>query len=108
MDLFYILPKVGEPIPEPDLDKWERWFSDFSNRCLAKDSVGAVQVTTVFFGCVEAEPVTGKPIFFGTLVCWSERKRDEFLYETRAEALAGHHKIIKVIKSQRSRIKMRE
>jgi hypothetical protein len=31
---FYILDDQGNPIPEPDLRRWEEWFACFENRAL--------------------------------------------------------------------------
>ena len=46
----YILDDQGNPMPEPDLHKWARWFEQGEFRIVAKTQVGKYSVSTVFLG----------------------------------------------------------
>ncbi len=45
----YVLDQEGNPVPEPDMMKWARWFEAAgTSRQVRKTMVGKVKVSTVF------------------------------------------------------------
>ncbi len=90
----YIL-RNGEPVPEPDLLAWGRWF-ETADRSIAMTRVeraaGAVEVSTVFLGIDHNFRGTGLPILFETIVfqVGTDADYDCRRYATLAEAMAGH------------------
>jgi hypothetical protein len=93
----YILDAAGNPVPEPDLYRWARWYQT-AERHVALDRLDDGHwVSTVFlaldhgFASMFGE---GPPILYETMVFgdygsletdWNGQR-----YATRAEALAGH------------------
>jgi hypothetical protein len=79
-----------------DLIEWARWTSDIQNRRVALDTVGDVEVSTVFM-MVAALPNYGPP--FETLVtdggngCLTRR------YATWDEAAAAHQRIVESLRA---------
>jgi len=46
----YVLDENGQPVAEPDVLKWARWFERKDVRRVASDDVGDVNISTVFLG----------------------------------------------------------
>jgi hypothetical protein len=104
----YILNEAGEPVAEPDLMAWGRWF-ETAGRHLADDEVGDVRVSTVFLG-LDHRFGDGPPVLWETMVFGAPKLRELFgrermirddlgdqfdqlgqrRYTSRAEALQGH------------------
>jgi hypothetical protein len=91
----YILNDDGDPVPEPDLLKWEAWFGDTAKRRLARTEIGGgVFVSTVFLGTDHGWG-SGKPVLWETMVFGGPLNEEQVRYHTRAEALAGHEEMVK-------------
>lgn len=85
----YIL--VGkEPVPEPDLLKWGKWF-ETADRIVRRDEIDGVRISTVFLGLDHAFG-GGVPLLFETMIFGGEHDG----YQTRAhswdEAVGQHLK----------------
>lgn len=87
----YILDKRGEPIPEPDLFRWGRWF-EYQNRIVKQENVGRSSVSTVFLGldhnfCDEGPPILWETMVFGgkldkeTDRCGGSREQAEAMHQ---------------------------
>lgn len=112
----YILDERGDPVPEGDTIKWGKWLeADYTRpggRHLAEDTIGPYWVSTVFLaldhGFGEGPPVLWETIVFGTReefeIIPGNRRRsrktvDQFRYTSKAEALAGHARAVKLAES---------
>lgn len=106
----YILDKEGEPVEETDLLKWAKWFEDtFSQdpnpRIVARTIIGKYTVSTVFLAVDYSFTDSRKPVLFETMVFNEENREcgENFdinieRYSTKKEALAGHDKIVGIVK----------
>jgi hypothetical protein len=70
----YILGENGNPIYEPDEQKWDRWFSHLvatGQHVIFRDTVDDVEISTIFLGHavidVEPPPLWQTQIFGGVL-----------------------------------------
>jgi hypothetical protein len=87
----YILDAGGNPVHEPDMLKWARWFSEHTNeRQVARTQLpGDVTVSTVFLGLDHSfEP--GVILLFETMIFNGPLDETQCRYSTREQALAGH------------------
>jgi len=82
----YIL--VGrEPVPEPDLMAWARWFED-ADRHVALTEQGDVRVSTVFLGLDHGW--RGPPVLYETMAFVGHDSVGCERYATWTQAEAGH------------------
>jgi hypothetical protein len=77
-------PGTGEPVSEPDLLTWARWF-ETADRRVAVTEVGVYSVSTVFLGLDHG---------FGP----GGGGHDERRWHSRAEALAGHEAAVAALR----------
>jgi hypothetical protein len=98
---FYILDDRGNPVPEPDLLRWEEWFACFENRALKHDTVSrAVRVSTVFLGFDHNLSGNGPPLLWETMTFGGRHDRTCQRYASREDALAGHARAVEMAKSK--------
>jgi hypothetical protein len=94
----YIL--IGhEPVPEPDLIKWGRWFGRADRRVLRDEFPNGVVVSTVFLG-MDHGWGEGPPLLFETMIFG----RNDDSYQTRCstwdEAIAMHMQALQYLRSE--------
>lgn len=114
----WILDKDGNEV-ETDLMTWAAWFEKSGNRRIDRTEVGDYHVSTVFLGLDHNFGDEGRPLLYETMVfenAESEIERpsvgdfpaskmqinkslDEYSerYSTRAEAEAGHKRIVAAV-----------
>lgn len=92
----YVLDANGDPRPEPDLLTWARWF-ETADRQVALDLIGEVRISTVFLGIDHNYYVDSPPILFETMIFGGRFNEWEERYATRAEALAGHNRVLALV-----------
>jgi hypothetical protein len=91
----YILSDDGEPVPEPDLMKWARWFETTRFWRLAFDQISEyVVVSTIFLGLDHRFGGDGPPILWETMVFKNGEAQDMIRYSSRAAAMEGHEKLV--------------
>ena len=93
----YILDESGNPVVEPDLLKWARWY-ETADRNVALDRIGKVRVSTVFLGLDQSLYERTRSILFETMVFGGSHDGEQFRYATRDEALSGHQSIVAQVK----------
>jgi hypothetical protein len=90
MEGYFVLDDRGEPIQEPDLQVWTRWF-ERADRSVRRSVVAAdVTVLTTFLGIGETSPAGEAPALFQTRVFGGVLDGEETWSRTRAEAVIGH------------------
>jgi len=99
--LKFILDAHGEPVVEPDLLTWARWF-ETANRIVRQDTIGTAKVSTVFLGLDhnffpddDAAPVLWESMIFGGPLDQEQRR-----YTSKAEALVGHEELCALVRME--------
>ena len=102
----YILDEQGNPVAEPDLLMWARWFDVEHRRRLALDKIGEITVSTVFLGVDHNFLRQGAPLLYETMIfgALSEWGLDDYQnrYATREEALQGHAEAVALVRAKRT------
>lgn len=71
-----------------------------ANRIIAKDDIEGVMVSTVFLGIDYNYSGSGAPILWETMVFGGHLSGELWRYDSRKEALFGHHTVVKMIKEK--------
>lgn len=88
-----------EPVACDDLMEWGRWF-ETADRIVAKDTVGDVEVSTVFLG-LDHSFGEGNPLLFETMVFNGSLNEEMNRYCTWEEAEAGHAAMVERVSADR-------
>ena len=89
MDGYFVLDEHGEPVPEPDLEVWTRWF-ERADRSISRTNVTPeISVLTTFRGVAESGE-TGEPALFETRIFGGILDGEEVRHRSRSEALDSH------------------
>lgn len=107
-----------EPIPEPDVLTWARWFEGNTDRQIGRDETEHHWVSTVFLGLDHRDSdrnLGGPPVLFETMVFekeWTECKDmlglgdgryqksvEEFRYCTYDQAEEGHAAALAMVRA---------
>jgi hypothetical protein len=90
MEVYFVLDERGEPLREPDVDAWQRWFEQ-ADRGVARTTIAPdVAVLTTFRGVEVASEEGRAPRLFETRVFGGVLDGEEQLHATRGEALSSH------------------
>ena len=86
----YILDDNGNPVPELEEAKWRAWYAT-DKQVIARDTVGAATITTVFTSFV-ADHAEVRPRYWWqtALVGGPEELRFEYCFGLRIEAVEMH------------------
>ena len=95
----YILDAIGNPVPEPDVIAWGRWFGT-ANRHVAQTDINGVHVSTVFLGVDHNFTGHGDPILFETMPFADDSPWDQLCWRhpNRHAALAFHDQLVAAIR----------
>lgn len=100
--MLWRLDADGAPVQEPDVVKWGEWF-EAADRTIACDRIGHALVSTVFVG-VNSAPFSemrgGAPTLYETMIFGGARHQEREGYATRDEALAGHKRMVGMLKNE--------
>lgn len=88
----FVLDDDGNPIEEPDLFKWAKWFED-SDRRVDSTTINGVHVSTVFLGLDHSWSPDSDPILFETMQFGGLQDTFQYRYATKADAQAGHNEV---------------
>jgi hypothetical protein len=98
---FYILDGRGNPVLEPNLVRWEKWFACSENRTLKHDTVSrSVRVSTVFLGFDFNFSGKGPPLLWETMIFGGRHDGTYQRYASRKEAVAGHVRAVEIAKGK--------
>lgn len=88
----YILDNDRNPVREPDIIKWGRWY-ETAGRHVAKDKIGDVMVSTVFLG-IDHSYNGGTPVLYETMIFGGKHDQFQDRYTNQIAALAGHDQAV--------------
>jgi hypothetical protein len=91
--MHYVLDESGEPVQEPDLSAWARWFEG-AERHVAQDLVGEVRVSTVFLGTDHRWRGTGPPVLWESMVFGGPLDGEQERYPSKKDAARGHAALV--------------
>lgn len=104
MTRYYVL-RDGVPVPEPNLRVWARWFEgSMPERVIGQDEpVPGVCVSTVFLGSDHGYGAESAPVLYETIVFDDDGTGhpladEQWRYETKAEAVAGHADAVRAVR----------
>lgn len=95
---YYILNDTGEPVPEPDIQKWARWHTKAPRWLAIADEPNATIVT--WFTGIDRVPPGGMPLLWETNIFGFPHGGYRARYATAAEALAGHARAVALVKGE--------
>lgn len=91
----YILDESGNPIKEPNIVKWAKWFEK-AERHIGNDDIGDIHISTVFLG-IDHSFGLGPPLLWETMIFGGKHDQFQERYSTRAKAIAGHARAVKLV-----------
>ena len=111
IDSTYILDENGNPVPEPDLERWAAWMdANGEHRRVARDCICGgstdIVVSTMFQGFdhtymddnYPSFNSDGAPLLFETLVFGGTKDGAMRRCSTQAEALINHVEVVEEVK----------
>ena len=96
--MYYVLVDK-KPRPVKDVMQWSRFYSDFEkNRRIARETIGGVDVSTVFLG-IDHGIFSEKPVLFETMVFGGAH--DEYCERcsTWDEAVEMHKRAVEMVRA---------
>jgi hypothetical protein len=105
-EIKYILDKDGNPVPEPDVLKWGKWFekadrkvanTNYLRRNNKTNFAKLINVSTVFLGLDHCFSGRGKPILYETMIFGGSHDSYQERYTNKIAALAGHDRACAMI-----------
>jgi len=103
MSLFYILDDDHRPVPVDDIVTAASWWGKDGNSRVALDTVGDLEISTVFLMINHRFWPKGPPILFETMVFRDGEEVECQRYASWDDALTGHAVIVR-----RCRVKVEE
>ena len=102
MSQMYVLDESGQPRKETDALTWGLWYESTKAtqaRTVAVDRIGDAKVSTVFLGLDHNYAADGDPVLWETMVFGGPHDERQERYTSRAEAEAGHGRIVAMLRS---------
>lgn len=95
VERYFILDERGEPVPEPDCEKWQRWTA--TNDCgVARTAVSREVTVLTVFQSVDTSPSSDElPKLFETRIFGGILDGEDVTHRTRAEAIAAHQALVR-------------
>ena len=95
---FYILIDC-EPVATDNIHVWAGWMAK-NTRTVAKTSVGAADVSTVFLGLDQSFGFSQVPILFETMIFGGPHDEYQERYATLEEAMLGHERAVALVRGE--------
>ena len=98
----YILDESGNPVLEPDILKWAKWFEstfdgEYVRRVAITDIGEEVSIITSFLA-LDHQWGDGSPLLYETMVFGGKLNGEQDRYSTKEEAVSGHERIVQLVK----------
>ena len=95
----YTLDEKWNPVAEPDLMKWARWFNT-AKRHIGNETIGDSQISTVFLG-VDHGFDGGSPVLWETMVFGGKLDQEQDRCSgSREQAEAMHAKMLERVRAK--------
>ncbi len=95
----YILNAKGNPVREPDLNKWVAWF-ETAKRHVADEKIGKSRISTVFLGLDHGFDDRKSPVLWESLVFGGKLSgKIDRCSGSREQAEAMHAKMVARVKA---------
>ncbi len=95
----YILDANNQPIEEPDLIKWSRWFEE-ADRQLENTIIGNIRISTIFLGIDHNFSSEGPPVLWETMIFGGPNNGYQNRYSYIEDARAGHKLAVYIAKGE--------
>lgn len=101
----YILDALGKPVPEPDIEKWTKWYENIDHRMVAEDTIGESNISTIFLG-IDPSGISRRtsriPMLWETMVFGGPLDQEQWRCGgSREEAKAMHASAVAEVKARR-------
>lgn len=94
----YILDEKGQPVAEPDLMKWAKWF-EAAERHVGDERIGESGISTVFLAMDHDYGCRGEPLLWETMVFGGALDQEQDRCSgTREQAEAMHARMVEKVK----------
>jgi len=95
--LWYVLIDKT-PYPVRDIWQWSNFYANFDNRKVAFDSIGGIDISTVFLG-LDHGWSNEKPVLFETMIFGGDDNEKCFRCCTWEEAELMHKKAVEMVRA---------
>ena len=92
----YILDEENKPVEIDDIEKWGEFYGS-GRRRVGEDFVRNSRISTVFLGLDHSFSEEGPPILYETMIFGGKFDCEQWRYETREEAIAGHRAAVRKV-----------
>lgn len=93
----YILDQNGNPVSEPDIFKWGKWFEKVE-RYVGDTEINGIRVSTVFLGLDHDFGQRSSPVLWETMVFGGILDGEMERYTSLESAKHGHEEMVKKVK----------
>lgn len=97
MSVYYIL-KDRKPVPVESLEEWAKSY-DITDRHVARDKIGDVEISTVFMGVNHRIHGDGPPLVFETMIFGGAHDWHKTRASTWEEAEQQHAVAVAIVRS---------
>lgn len=101
----YVLDQKGNPVAEPDLLTWVRWFKN-ADRHAGNEVIGDSQISTVFLGIDHNFGRCSNPVLWETMVFGGTLDQEQDRCSgSREQAEAMHARMVEKVKGSNDQAK---
>jgi hypothetical protein len=95
----YILDADNNPVLEPDIWKWAKWY-ETANRHVGNTVLGNIKISTVFLGLDHGFGGFGPPVLWETIIFGGEHDDYQERYTSYKRAVNGHKLAVDMVKKE--------
>ena len=95
----YILDADNNPVLEPDVVKWAKWY-EIANRHVGNTVIGGIKISTVFLGLDHNFGGSGPPVLWESMIFGGENDDYQERYTSYKRAVNGHKLAVDMVKKE--------
>ena len=95
----YILDADNNPVLEPDVVKWAKWY-ETANRHVGNTVIGGIKISTVFLGLDHNFGGSGPPVLWESMIFGGENDDYQERYTSYKRAVNGHKLAVDMVKKE--------